>query len=760
MISRPQTLVDLQPGQTERLGASVRDGGVNFCVFAPRAQALELCLFDAAGSAETARGRMHGPVDGLWHGFLPGAAPGLLYGYRAHGRWAPDEGQRYNPHKLLLDPAATEIVGRFAWRPEHHAYTLRSGDGDHPDAQRPNDHRHFDARDNAAFALKARVPAPATVAPGALNRPRVAAAERVLYEVHVRGFSRAHPAIPEALRGRFAALAHPAAIAHFKALGVTTLSLLPVQLHLDEPLLPPGLVNYWGYNTLGFFAADPRLSLAPDDPAAVNEEFRQMVATLHAHGLEVVLDVVYNHTPEGNEWGPSISFRGLDQQAWYHLDDDGRPQNWSHCGNTLNIAEPQVARFVLDSLRHWVLQMGVDGFRFDLAPVLGRGRDGTFDPECGFFTALRQCPVLAQALLIAEPWDAGPKGYQVGHFPGRFMEWNDRFRDAARGFWLVDDGGLGPGAGPGPGHSSRAPVTRAEFALRFDASPDLYAGTPSQRLPTASVNCIAVHDGATLADCVCYAAKHNHANGEGNRDGSDSELRANFGAEGPSDDTAIRETRRRVQRALLATLLLARGTPMLLAGDEFGNSQGGNNNAWNQDNATGWLGWGAAATVEGAALTDWVTALTAFRRDEPMLRDATWTAEGERVWHGGANETVPSTGASTSTSASTGTGTGRDADTDTDADTDADADAPSDAVTDRACLALQLRGTNGTRWLLAFNPMPQPAPLPVVPGHATGWCVHLDSSGELAPGTVLPSSPRHGASVPARSVLVLRPEPA
>ena len=452
-----------QPGRCEVLGAQARDGGVNFAVASAQATAVELCLFDAQGVHELQRLPMHGPQDGVWHGFLPGAGPGLVYGLCAQGPYAPALGQRFNPHKLLLDPYAHEIVGRFDWRPEHHGYVLGEG------AQ------SFDARDNAAGALKARVAAP--LPPLAAPPPRVPDGDRVLYEVHVKGFSAACPFIPAELRGTYAALAHPAAIAHFKRLGVSTLSLLPVHYHLDEPMLQgSGRVNYWGYNTLGFFCPDPRLSCAPDDPAAVNHEFRAMVDALHREGLEVVLDVVFNHTAEGSHEGATISFRGLDHATWYRLDAQGRCVNWSACGNTLNLAEPQVTRFVLDSLRHWVQEMGVDGFRFDLAATLGRTRDGGFDPECAFFTALRQDPVLARAKLIAEPWDAGPQGYRMGAFPPPWLDWNDQFRDAARRFWLGLDGDA------------------ETMAVRFNASPDLFPG----RRPTASVNFIAVHDGFTL----------------------------------------------------------------------------------------------------------------------------------------------------------------------------------------------------------------------------------------------------------------------
>lgn len=692
----------LAPGRHEPFGALARDGGVNFAVFSEHAERIELCLFEAGGQRELRRYALHGPHDGVFHGFLPGVGPGLVYGLRAHGPYAPEQGHRFNPHKLLLDPYAREIVGQFGWRAEHHGYELG-----HPEGA-----RSFDTRDNALHALKARVPAPLADSPRA-SAPRIAPEAVVLYEVHVKGFSRQHPQIPPELQGTYAGLAHPAAIAHFKALGVTTLSLLPVHYAIDEPhLADKGLRNYWGYNSLGFFAPSPRLARRAhrEDPAAVADEFRAMVAALHAEGLEVVLDVVYNHTPEGNEFGPTLSFRGLDNASWYRLvaDDKSRSENLTGCGNTLNVAHPRVTQFVLDSLRFWVQEMGVDGFRFDLAPVLGRVAGGAYEPQAAFFTALRQDPVLSGVHLIAEPWDAaGFDGYQVGRFPGRFLEWNDKFRDAVRGFWL------------GRGPDGRA-IGRGEFARRFTGSSDLFHH--AQRRPTASVNFIAVHDGYTLSDVVCYAAKHNHANGEDNRDGRDGELCANFGVEGPSEDPALRATRERVRRAMLASLLLAQGTPMLNAGDEIGNSQGGNNNAYCQDNPTGWLDWPQA----DAGLSAYVGELLRLRREHALLHHGRWFVEppggpGDacirwftpggaemqvRDWHDGAS----------------------------------------------LGFAGQLRCPDGRAQDLAlvFNPEPQTLIFTLTQGP---WTLLLDSSGELPAGPLPPGQP---LSVPARSLLLLR----
>jgi isoamylase len=713
----------LQEGRHEPMGSLARDGGVNFAVFSDHAQRIELCLFDTEGVRELRRYGLHGPHDGVFHGFLPDAGPGLVYGLRAHGPYAPEQGHRFNPRKLLLDPCAREIVGQFRWRDEHYGHTLG-----HPDG-----HRSQDARDNAAVALKARVAAADATAP--LPGPRLAPADMVLYEMHVKGFSQQLPGLPPELRGTYAALAHPLAVAHFKALGVTTLSLLPVQYHLDEAgLAARGASNYWGYNTLGFFCADPRYAQNPQDPTAVNNEFRQMVAALHAQGLEVVLDVVYNHTPEAGETGPTLSFRGLDNACWYRLDNDDRSrcENLTGCGNTLNIAHPRVTQFVLDSLRHWVLDMGVDGFRFDLAPVLGRTRHG-FDPHAAFFTALRQDPVLARAHLIAEPWDAGYDGYQVGRFPGRFMEWNDKFRDTVRRYWL----------GPESGKT----VGRGELARRFTASSDLFHH--GQRRPSASINFIAVHDGFTLNDLVSYSTKHNHANGEHNRDGRDGEPCANFGIEGPTDDAAINAQRMRVRRAMMATMLLAQGTPMLCAGDEIGNSQQGNNNAYCQDNATGWLDWAQAQQASEQAFKAFVSELIALRRAEPALRHDRWFRAPPPMMRDGASSAGLPSG---ERSLSWYTPAGREMNVSDwhDAGNHAFAcqilGSPLDAHGGPGGAA-----PGSARLLLAFNPEPQTTSFALPPGL---WQVALDSSGEFASGTALPAVAL--VAVPARALVVLR----
>jgi isoamylase len=560
--------LELTPGLPYPLGATVRDGEVNFALVSEHATMVELCVFDEAGH-ET-RLRLPACTDGVWHGALRGAGPGLVYGLRAHGSHAPRSGHRFDPDKLLLDPYAREIVGRFTW-----------------DDQR---------------APKARVAAPL---PPSASGVRVPAAETILYELHVKGFTQLHPDVPASLRGTYAGLAHPACIDHLRSLGVTTLSLLPVHYALTEQRLELlGLRNYWGYNTLGWFCPDPRLSSQPDDPTATRVEFRAMVDALHATGFEVVLDVVYNHSAEESELGPTLSLRGLDNALYYRLEpqDRSRCVNWSGCGNTLNLEHPRVVQLVLDSLRYWVGEFGVDGFRFDLAPLLGRtqARADAFDPRAPLLVALEQDPVLARTKLIAEPWDLGPDGYVLGRFPGRFMEWNDRFRDGLRRFWL-----------------SRS-SSRGELARRLAGSNDRFHH--GLRRPSASINFITAHDGFTLADLVSYAHKHNLANGEDNRDGHTHNFSINCGIEGPSEDPDIVARRARLRRALLASLFVAQGTPMLLAGDELGHSASGNNNAYCQDNPISWLDWSAA----DQQLLAFVRRCIELRRTHPALRRDTW----------------------------------------------------------------------------------------------------------------------------------------
>jgi glycogen operon protein len=568
--------VHLDQGRPWPLGATVDADGINFAVFSEHASRIDLCLFDERGDAEVARLPLPARSGDIWHGHIPRARAGLVYGLRADGPWQPHDGQRFNPHKLLLDPYAREIVAPaagFDWRGPH--------GGAHP-----RDAAMRDERDNAAWAHKARV-VDEREAPQ-WQRPRRAPADAVLYELHVRSFTRLMPGVPEAQRGTYAGLGSDAALAHLQRLGITAVSLLPVQHKLDESrLVALGLSNHWGYNTLGFFAPEPRYaaSLRPRD------EFRAMVAKLHDAGIEVIIDVVFNHTAESDETGPTLSWRGLDNASWYRLPPGhrGAYENWTGCGNTLTMQHPRALQFVLDCLRHWVQQMGVDGFRFDLAPILGREAQA-FDRAAAFFKAVAQDPVLQGVKMIAEPWDLGPDGYQLGQFPAGWLEWNDRYRDATRAFWLGGDG------------------TRGDFARRLAGSADIFQAR--QRSPLESVNYVVSHDGFCLSDLVSYDQRHNDANGENNRDGHGHNLSWNCGVEGPSSDPEVVLRRARLQRALLAVLLLAQGTPMLACGSEMGHTQRGNNNPYCQDNEISWLDW-ARADDE---LIDYVAHLVALRR--------------------------------------------------------------------------------------------------------------------------------------------------
>ena len=561
--------IHIEPGRPWPLGAcfsvDAQGPGVNFAVFSAHASQIDLCLFDDSGAVETARLPLPAQSSDVWHGRVAGLLPGQIYALRAHGPWRPDRGHRFNPHKLLLDPWAREIVsppGGFDWRAPHFG-----ADPQHP--------QHMDTRDNALQAHKARVVHESFDWQND-KPPATPLVDSIIYEMHVRGFTKQMPGVPEALRGTYAGLASDAAIAHLLRLGITAVSLLPVQQILDEShLAERSMPNYWGYNTLGYFCPDPRYAADRGHPAGARAEFRQMVQRLHAAGLEVLLDVVYNHTPEGDERGPTLSWRGLDNASWYRLPEQAldRHENWTGCGNTVDIRHPRVLQMVMDSLRHWVQDFHVDGFRFDLAPVLGRGHTG-FERDGPFFKALLQDPVLQGVKLIAEPWDIGPGGYQVGQFPRGWLEWNDRFRDTARAFWLGGD------------------CTRGEMALRLAGSSDLFQAR--RRSPLESVNYIVSHDGFTLHDLVSYDLRHNQANGENNRDGHGNNLSWNCGWEGPTTDPLVLARRQRLKRALLATVLLAQGTPMLAAGDELGHTQGGNNNPYCQDNATTWIDWAQA----------------------------------------------------------------------------------------------------------------------------------------------------------------------
>lgn len=571
--------------------------GVNLAVWAPDATAVEWCVFNDDGSAEIDRFRLPVCTDGVWHGWMPGAAAGWVYGLRVHGPWAPTQGHRFNPHKVLLDPYAREVVGCYSGD-----LSLYRGDDGHGQPC---------PRDNAAVALKARVCA----VPVTVDRPAPPAhawADTVLYELHVKGATMRHPAIPAALRGTYAGLAHPAFIAHLQALGITTLSLLPVQARADEERLQAlGLSNYWGYSPIGWFAPEPRYwsGIPGSTPSS---EFRAMVDALHAAGIEVILDVVYNHTAETDELGPTLSLRGLGNARYYRLDthDPSCYINWAGCGNVLNLTEPRVVQCVIDSLRHWVQDLGVDGFRFDLAPILARGPHGGYTRAAGFLAALQADPVLSRVKWVAEPWDIGPHGHQLGAFPAGWHEWNDRWRDGLRRFWLQP-----------PAHS----IDRGELAHRLAGSSNEFRH--DARAPAASVNFLCAHDGFTLRDLLSYEHKRNHANGEHNRDGHSHNLGWHCGHEGPTQDAHILALRQRLSRALLGSLLLSQGTPMLLAGDEIGHTQQGNNNAYCQDNTLTWLDWSTA----DADLLATTTRLIRLRREVLADRLAHWWAGDAHV---------------------------------------------------------------------------------------------------------------------------------
>ena len=567
------------------LGATWDGLGVNFALFSAHATKVELCLFDERGEQELERVDLPEYTDEVWHGYLPDARPGTTYAYRVHGPYEPEAGHRFNPNKLVLDPYAKQIVGSLEWNPALFGYRIESGDD-----------LTFDERDSAPFTMKARVIDPAFTW-GRDRRPNIPWEKTVVYETHVRGFTMRHPAVPEALRGTYAGLASQEVVDYVAALGVTAVELLPVHTFVDDSYLTDkGLTNYWGYNTLSFFAPARRYAANREFAFA---EFKEMVAHLHEAGLEVILDVVYNHTAEGNELGPTLSFKGIDNASYYRLAPDRRYYiNDTGTGNTVNLSNSRVLQMVTDSLRYWAQDMRVDGFRFDLATILGREPQG-FDEDGRFLDACRQDPTLSQVKLIAEPWDCGPGGYQVGRFSPGWAEWNDRFRDTVRAYWKGEEGKL------------------PELAARLTASADLF--NKRGRKPWASVNFITAHDGFTLNDLVSYNDKHNEANGEDNRDGHSHNLSHNHGAEGPTDDPGIRAVRFRQMRNLLSTLLLARGTPMLLAGDEFARSQGGNNNAYAQDNEISWIDWDGIDD-DGRALAAFVRKLLTIRAALPMLR--------------------------------------------------------------------------------------------------------------------------------------------
>jgi glycogen operon protein len=596
--SRGRRASRLSEGRPFPLGATWTGRGVNFALFSANAAKVELCLFDQNGEREFERVELPEYTDEVWHGFLPDARPGTIYGYRVHGPYEPEHGHRFNPNKLLLDPYAKAVVGELTWNPALFGYKMES-----------KDDLTFDERDSAPFMPKCRVIDPAFTW-GDDRPPRTPWERAVIYELHVRGYTKLHPDVPEEYRGTFRGLSEPEVIAHLRKIGITSVELLPIHHFVtDSYLADKNLQNFWGYNTISFFAPEKRYASVPDFAFS---EFKEMVARMHHAGIEVILDVVYNHTAEGNELGPTLSFKGIDNASYYRLAEKQRYYvNDTGTGNTLNLSHQRVLQMVTDSLRYWAQEMHVDGFRFDLATILGREPYG-FDEGGGFLDSCRQDPVLSSVKLIAEPWDCGPGGYQVGGFPPGWAEWNDRYRDTVRSYWKGDDGVL------------------PDLAKRIAASGDLF--DRRGRKPWASVNFLTAHDGFTLNDLVSYNDKHNEANGEDNRDGSSNNHSWNHGAEGPTEDPAIIALRERQKRNMLATLLFSQGTPMLLGGDEFGRTQKGNNNAYCQDNEISWVNWQIGD--DGQALTRFVERLTALRRRYPVLRQSRFLTAQWNEQHG------------------------------------------------------------------------------------------------------------------------------
>jgi glycogen operon protein len=580
--------VRTRPGRPYPLGATWDGAGVNFALFSEHATGVELCLFHPGDpSRELHRLAVRECTDQIWHIYLPQARPGLLYGYRVHGPWEPTAGHRFNPAKVLFDPYAKAIAGAVAWSDAMFGY--RVGD--------PAADLARDDRDNAPSVPKSVVVDPAFTW-GDDRPPRTPWHETVIYEVHVKGFTTRHPEVPRDARGTYSGLASPAAVEHLKRLGVTAVELLPVHHSVTEKALRDrALTNYWGYNSIGFFAPDARFSSTGARGEQV-AEFKTMVKTLHQAGIEVILDVVYNHTAEGNHLGPTLCFRGIDNAAYYRLvaEDRRRYVDYTGCGNTLNMMHPRAIQLIMDSLRYWVLDMHVDGFRFDLAAALARELHDV-NRLSAFFDVIHQDPVISQVKLIAEPWDLGEGGYQVGNFPVGWAEWNGKYRDTVRRYWRGDSGQL------------------AELGYRLTGSSDLYE--PGGRRPYASVNFVTAHDGFTLADLVSYGRKHNEANGEANGDGADDNLSWNGGVEGRTDDAKIVQVRERQTRNFLATLFLSQGIPMLCGGDEIGRSQGGNNNAYCQDNDISWFQWPLAR--QAGRQLEFTRRLIRLRLDNPVF---------------------------------------------------------------------------------------------------------------------------------------------
>ncbi|GAC1647933.1 MAG: glycogen debranching protein GlgX [Herpetosiphon sp.] len=579
--------MDIWPGYPYPLGATWDGQGINFALFAENATGASVCLFDDE-DRPIAELPLPDYTDLVWHGYIPGLLPGQRYGFRVAGPYDPARGLRFNHHKLLIDPYARALSGTERFNLALFSYDRLSFRGE----------LEPDLRDSAPFVPKGVVIDP-TFDWGNDRSPRRPLAESIIYEMHVKGFTMEHPGVPAALRGTYAGLATPVAIDYLRDLGITTVELLPVHQHVDEyRLVEQGLSNYWGYNTIAFFAPDIRYAAQANHGDQVRE-FKNMVKQLHAAGIEIILDVVYNHTGEGDHLGPTLSMRGVDNEAYYRLVSDAPHlyADYSGCGNTLNVSHSRTLQLIMDSLRYWVLEMHVDGFRFDLAPALAREHHAV-DRLAAFFDIIHQDPVISQVKLIAEPWDVGEGGYQVGQFPVLWAEWNDQYRDTVRAAWRGDY------------------VPLAQWAVRITGSSDLYHHTG--RRPYASINFVTAHDGFTLRDLVSYTEKHNYANGEDNRDGNNYNLSSNHGVEGPTDDPAINMLRARQQRNMLATLLLSQGVPMITGGDEWGRTQNGNNNSYCQDNAVNWMNW--HWSHEQASLQSFTRRLIAMRHAHPLLR--------------------------------------------------------------------------------------------------------------------------------------------
>ena len=588
-IQKQQEQQPIWPGAAYPLGATWDGKGVNFALFSANATAVELCLFDPDG-AETARIPMPERSHQIWHAYLPGLGPGQHYAYRVHGPYEPENGLRFNPNKLLLDPYAKAITNNLEWHDALFGYTVGHEAED----------LSFDERDSAPYMPRSVVIDPHFDWQGD-HRLQIPLHESIIYEMHVKGFTQMHPDLPEELRGTYAGLAHPVIMDYLKELGITAVELMPVHHFISQRhLIDKGLSNYWGYDTIGYFAPHAAYA-ASGDGGQQTQEFKEMVRALHQAGIEVILDVVYNHTVEGNHLGPTLSFRGIDNASYYRLvgDDPRYYMDYTGTGNTLNMVQPHVLQLLMDSLRYWVLEMHVDGFRFDLASALARELHEV-DRLGSFFDVMHQDPVINQVKLIAEPWDVGEGGYMVGKFPPGWAEWNGKYRDTIRDYWRGEDSTLG------------------EFAQRITGSSDLYGA--SGRQPTASINFVTAHDGFTLRDLVSYNEKHNEANGEGNADGEEHNRSWNSGQEGPTEDEHVEELRARRQRNFLATLFLSQGVPMLLAGDELGRTQHGNNNAYCQDNELSWLDWENA----NGDLLQFTRRLIHLRREHPVFRQRRW----------------------------------------------------------------------------------------------------------------------------------------